>query len=207
MATGCSLNSAPRHQEGETPRCSARQNRRTERAFCGPQNARKRCIKKNYDGIHCRFQPKPVYRDSQLKIDWTEEKCIAIDKLAQEDHSYRLSSDEYERYEKTWYLTLKSGKNAPMRLRSDFRTAVTLINRLHRESGEERPEPIPFQQYQGWHPSFSSSSSSWWQWDKKLVELINFIGSFTPDRNLLQPTGCVNSTPHTSLFSRVCAHL
>ena len=33
----------------------------------------------------------PAYRDSQLKIGWTEEKCIAMDKLAQEDHSYRLS--------------------------------------------------------------------------------------------------------------------
>ena len=48
---------------------------------------------------------------------------------------------------KNWYLTLnKSDKNAPMRLGSDFRTAVTLMNRLHRESGEERPEPIPFHQ-------------------------------------------------------------
>ena len=84
-------------------------------------NAWKRCIKKNYDGIHDRFQRDPVYRDSQLKTGWTEEKCIAMDKLAQEDHSYRLSYEEYERYQKHWYLTLnKSGKNTPMRLRSDF---------------------------------------------------------------------------------------
>ena len=34
-----------------------------------------------------------------------------------------------------------------MKLRSDFRTAVTIMNRRHRESGEERPEPIPFYQY------------------------------------------------------------
>ena len=27
-----------------------------------------------------------------------------------------------------------------MRLRSDFRTAVTMMNRLHRESGEERDQ-------------------------------------------------------------------
>ena len=106
-----------------------------------------------------------VIRNS--KIGWTEEKCIAIEKLAQEDHSYRLSRDEFQRYQKHWYLTLKkSGKNAPMRLRPDFRAAVTLMNRLHRESGEERPEPIPCHQYKRWHPS-SSSSSSWWQWDKK----------------------------------------
>ena len=98
-----------------------------------------------------------VIRNS--KIGWTEEKCIAMDKLAQEHHSYHLSRDEYLRYQKHWYLTLnKSGKNAPMRLRSDFRAAVTIMNRLHRESGEERPEPIPFQQYQRRHPSSSSSS-------------------------------------------------
>ena len=128
-------------------------------------NAWKRCIKKNYEGIHDRFQRDPVYRDSQLKIGWTEEKCIAMDKLAQEDHSYRLSYEEYLRYQKHWYITLnKSGKNAPMRLRSDFRAAVTEMNRLHRESGEERAEPIPFQQYQRWHQS--SSSSSWWQWNE-----------------------------------------
>ena len=83
-----------------------------------------------------------------------------MEKLAQEDHPCRLSYQENERYQKHWYLTLnKSGKNAPMRLRSEFRTAVTLMNRLHRESGEERAEPIPFQQYQRWHPSSHIHSS------------------------------------------------
>ena len=52
---------------------------------------------------------------------------------------------KFQRYQKQWYLTLnKSGNNAPMRLRSDFRDAVTIKNRLHRESGEERAKPIPF---------------------------------------------------------------
>ena len=114
---------------------------------------------KNFDGIHDRFQRDPVYRDSQLKIGWTEEKCIKMDKLAQEDHSYCP-------YRKNWYISLnKSGRNAPMKLQSDFRTAVTMMNRLHRESGEERPEPILFHQHQRWHSS-SSSSSSWWQWNE-----------------------------------------
>ena len=57
------------------------------------------------DGIHDRFQRGPEHRDSQLKIGWTEEKCTAMDKLAQEDHSYCPSSEEYERYRKTGYLT------------------------------------------------------------------------------------------------------
>ena len=138
-----------------------------------PHNARKICINKNYDGIRDRFQRDPVFRDSQLKVGWTEETCIAMDKLAQDDHSNRLSSGDCEGFLKTWKITLnESGKNAPMRLRTDFRTAVTLMNRLQRESGEERPEQIPFHQYQRWHPS-SSSSSSWWNWDKNwLVGLI-----------------------------------
>ena len=77
------------------------------------------------------------------------EKCIAMDKLAQQDHSYCPTSEEYERYKKNWYISLnKSGRNAPMKQRSDFREAVTIMNRLHRESGEERPEPIPVYQYQ-----------------------------------------------------------
>ena len=50
-------------------------------------NACKRRIKLSYDGIHDRFQRDPENRDSQLTIGWTEEKCIAMDKLAQEDHS------------------------------------------------------------------------------------------------------------------------
>ena len=171
-------------------------------------NARKRCIKKNYERIHERFLRSSKYRDSQLKIGWTKEKCIAMDKLAQEDHSYRLSSEEFERYQKNWYLTLnKSGKNAPTRLRSDFRATITIMNRFIRESGEERAEPIPFRRYQKWH----LSSSSLVELGQKLVELMRIIhvfwlfvavGSFTADSCQLQPTGRVNRTPHTSPFSR-----
>ena len=129
-------------------------------------NVRKRCIKKNFDEIHDRFQRDPENRHSQLKIGWTEEKCIEMDFLAQEDQSYCPSSEEYERKRINWKISLsESGRNAPMKLRSDFRTAVTLMNRLHREPGEERPEPIPFHQHQRWHSS-SSSSTSWWQWNE-----------------------------------------
>ena len=33
------------------------------------------------------------------------------------------------------------------------------------------------------------------------------VGSFTADGNLLQPTGCVNSTPLTSLFLLHSVHI
>ena len=60
-------------------------------------NARKRCIKKNYDGIHDRFQRDQACRESQLKIGWTKQKCIEMDKLAQEDRTYRLSKEGFKR--------------------------------------------------------------------------------------------------------------
>ena len=62
---------------------------------------RKRCIEKNYEGIHDRFQKDLTFRDSQLRIDRTEEVCIQMDKDAQKDFTYRMSQNEYFRYNST----------------------------------------------------------------------------------------------------------
>ena len=104
-----------------------------------PGNAWKRCCKKVGSqgelctGIHDRFLRDPVYRESQLAIGWSEQKCKELDELAKEVHTYHLSTEEFRRYQGQWYLTLnESGKHGPMRLRPDFRAAVSLKNRLHR---------------------------------------------------------------------------
>ena len=80
-------------------------------------NAWKRCCKKvdsqggHFTGIHDRFLRDPVYRESQLAIGWTEQKCKEMDELAKEDHTYHLTPEEQRRYQGQWYLTLnKSGK-------------------------------------------------------------------------------------------------
>ena len=76
---------------------------------------------------HGRFLRDPVYRESQLAIGWTEQKCKEWDELAQEDHTYRLTPEQKKRYQGQWYLTLnKACKNGPMKLRSDFRAAVSM---------------------------------------------------------------------------------
>ena len=155
-------------------------------------NAWKRCCKKvdsqgeHFTGIHDRFLRDPVYRESQLAIGWSEQKCKEWDELAKEDHTYKLTPEERRRYKGQWYLTLnKAGKNGPMKLRSDYRAAVMMKNRLHHESGEPIEEPIhPGQQrrirqgqevfsedyfssarvdqHTGWQYWPSSPSSSWW---------------------------------------------
>ena len=80
----------------------------------------------------------PVFRESQLAIGWTEQKRKEWDDFTQEDRTYHLTPEEKKRYEGQWFLTLnKAGKNGPMKLRSDFRAAVSMKNRLHHESGEQ----------------------------------------------------------------------
>ena len=97
------------------------------------ESAWKRCCKRvdsqgeHFKGIHDRFLRDQVYRESHLAIGWTEQKCIEMDELAKQNHTYHLSTEEFKRYQGQWYLTLnKSGKNAPVRLRPNFRAAVSL---------------------------------------------------------------------------------
>ena len=109
-----------------------------------------------------------------------------VGEFAKEDHTHHLTPEERRRYQGQCYLTLnKAGKNGPMILRSDYRAAVLMKNRLHHESGEPLEEPIhPGQQrriqqgqevfsedyfssarvdqHTGWEYWPSSTSSSWW---------------------------------------------
>ena len=97
---------------------------------------------------HDRLQKNLRYHQKHLKVRRTEEKCMEIDELAQKNFTNRPSPEEFERYEKTWFISLKtSGRNARMKLRSNFSEAVTKMLRFHRDSGDKRPERIPFYQY------------------------------------------------------------
>ena len=76
--------------------------------------------------------------------------------LAQEDHSYRLIKEEFKRGQGQWYLTMKkSGKNAPMRLRSDLRAAVTIKNK----GGTLLPQAIP--RGTGTRPKAGGAAKRW----------------------------------------------
>ena len=65
-----------------------------EQAFLDPQRSEE-MYQEKFEGIHDRFLRGPTYRDSHLKIGWTEEKCIEMDRLAQENHSYCPFSEEF----------------------------------------------------------------------------------------------------------------
>ena len=162
-------------------------------------NAWKRCCKKvdsqgeHFTGIHDRFLRDPVYRESLLTIGWTEQKCKGWDEIAKEDHTCRLTPEEKKRYQGQWYLTLnKASKNGPMKLRSDFRAAVLMKNRLHHESGKQVEERLHSNQQRRWR---SSSSTSWWN----KSECYNWfrLQSITTHCNR---RGVETDTPHTRVF-------
>ena len=160
--------SFPHHVIKKGPTHGARHGKTEEQKVCHMVwNAWKRCCKKvesrgeHFTGIHDRFLRGPVCRESQLAIGWSEPKCKEMDEFAQEDHTYRLTPEETKRYQGQKYLTLnKAGTHGPMKLRSDFRAAVLVKNRLHHESGEQVEELFHPDQYRRWHPS---SSPPWWE--------------------------------------------
>ena len=84
--------------------------------------------KKGFEGSHDCFQNDSTFRDSQLGIDRTDEVCIQMDKDAQKDLTYRMSQDEYFRFKKNRWISLKtSGRNEPMKLRFRLQRSVHKI--------------------------------------------------------------------------------
>ena len=120
---------------------------------------KKKCKKKEYQGIHDRFLRDHAFRERMIENNWDEEVCRTWDVLADQDHTYHLSEEEYFYYKNKWWLHLnKSGSDTlPLRKRSDFKQALSTLERLHQESGGEQLGP------KEWRPA-SSSFSTWWEW-------------------------------------------
>ena len=101
---------------------------------------KKRCQKRDYQGINDRFLRDHVFRARMIEDNRDEEVCRAWDVLADEDHTYHMSEEEYFYYKNKWWLHLiKSGSDTlPLRKRSDFEQALSTSGRLHQEAGGEQ---------------------------------------------------------------------
>ena len=125
-------------------------------------NLKKRCKKKDYEGIH----EGDVFRRRNIENNRDEKVCRVWDVLADKDHTYHMSQEEYLYYRNNWWLHLnKSGNDTqPLRKRSVFKQALSTLKRLHQKAGGEQIEPVLYWKYKQWR-SASSSSSTWWrQW-------------------------------------------
>ena len=126
---------------------------------------KKKCKRKKFQGIHDRFLRDHELRVRMIEHNRDEEVCRRWDVLADEDHTYHLSEKEYFHYKNKWWLHLhKSGSDTlPLRKRSDFKQALSTLEPLHQEAGEEPFVPIYAYKHKQWQ-SASSSSSTWWKW-------------------------------------------
>ena len=126
---------------------------------------KKKCKKKKFQGIHDQFSRDHEFRVRMIEHNRDEEVCRRWDALADEDHTYHLSEKEYFYYKNKWWLhSNKSGSDTlPLRKRSDFKQALSTLERLHQEAGEEQFVRAHSWKNKQW-PSASSSSSTWWKW-------------------------------------------
>ena len=67
-----------------------------------------------------------------------EDLCRRWDALADEDHTHHLTAQEYFHYKnKWWFHSNKQGSSTmPLRHRSDFKQALSTLQRLQQETGE-----------------------------------------------------------------------
>ena len=89
-----------------------------------------------------------------------EEVCRRWDVLADEDHTYHMSEEEYFYYKNKWWISLNKTGNGtqPLRNRSDFKQALSTLDRLHQEAGEEPYAPTYSYKHKQWQLAQSSES-------------------------------------------------
>ena len=117
---------------------------------------KKKCKKKYFQGIHDRFVRDDKFRRNMIEIGRTEDLCRQMDDLADEDHTHRLTPQEYYNYKSNWWIrSNKIGSDTmQIRHRSDSKQALSTLQQL-KEKEEEA------QRNQRWTQSYSSS---WWNW-------------------------------------------
>ena len=105
------------------------------------------------------------FRIRMIENHRDEEVCRRWDALADEDHTHHLTVQEYFHYKNKWWLhSNKQGSNTmPLRHRSDSKQALSTLQRLQQEAGEEPHVLTCSYKHKQWQLA-QSSSSTWWNW-------------------------------------------
>ena len=93
----------------------------------------------DFQGIHDRFIRESEFLDRMTEIIETKIFCRRWDALADEDHTHHLTAQEYFHLKNKWWLhSDKQGSNTmPLRHRFDFMQALSTLQRMQQEAGEE----------------------------------------------------------------------
>ena len=100
---------------------------------------KKKCKKRDFQGVHDRCIRDQEFRTRMIENHRHEDLCRRWDALAGEDHPHHLTAQEYLHYKSKWWLhSNKQGSNTlPLRHRTDFKQALSTLQRLQQEAGEE----------------------------------------------------------------------
>ena len=112
-----------------------------------------------------RFIRDPEFRIRMIENHRDEDLCRRWDALADEDHTHRLTAQEYLHKKSKWWLhsNKRGSKSMPLRHRPDFKQALSTLQRLQQEAGEEPQVPTYSYKHQQWEARSSSSTWSNWQ--------------------------------------------
>ena len=101
--------------------------------------------------IHDRFILDARFRKTMTELGRTGRE---MDKLANEDHTHRITEEEIRVYRNNWWIrsNIVSSDTMPVRHRADFKQALTTLRQLKN------------QEDQAYYQKWQSSSSSWWEW-------------------------------------------
>ena len=83
------------HRYGKKPR---------DKEYFTANQLRKRCKKKDFQGIHDRLIRDPEFRIRMIENHRDEDLCRRWDALADEDHTHHLTTQEYSLYKSKWWL-------------------------------------------------------------------------------------------------------
>ena len=105
------------HRYGKAPRC---------KEYHTAHQLAKKCRKKGYDNIYDRYMRDKLFRSAMIEHSRTEQVILEMDKLANENHSFRVSKNEIEFYRGNWWLhsNVERDETMPIRHESGFQRSV-----------------------------------------------------------------------------------
>ena len=91
-----------------------------------------------------------------IEVGRSEQMIIEMDKLANEDHTYKASKEEIEFYRGNWWIhtNVAHVDSVPTRYEPEFKSALSTMHRLKRAEDKKKQEAL----------AQTSSSSSSWYW-------------------------------------------
>ena len=121
------------HRYGKAPGC---------KEYHTAHQLAKKCRKKGYESIYDRYIRDKAFRSAMIEHSRTEQVILEMDKLANEDHSYKVSKEEIEFHRGNWWLHSNVARvdTMPVRHEPGFKEALSTMQRLKRAEDKKKQE-------------------------------------------------------------------